>query len=86
MESTTKRLIAIAIGSTSVFNRLQNSFVTDFSYCNSLPDNYENRFFMTFIFRHFRLRQSGKPILPDLLHNYFQKIKHETTTATKFLS
>ena len=86
MESTTKKLIANAIGSTSVFNRLQIFFVPVFLYCNSLPSDYENRSFMISIFWHFRLRQSGKPILLDLPHNYFQKIKHETTTTTKFLS
>ncbi len=85
MESTTKKLIANAIGSTSVFKQLQSYFVTVFSDHNSLPSDFENRFSMTFIFWRSGLSLSCKSILPDFAPIISKKIIHEKITA-KFLS
>ncbi len=86
MASTTKMLIAIAIGSTSAYKQLQNAFVTAFSYGCSLPSDFENKFFVKFIFWYPRLSSFGKYILPDYHQIISKKSKHEKTAITKLFS
>lgn len=73
MESTTKELIANAIGCVSVFKQLQYIFATRSSYCNSLPGNYGNPLLDSFVFWRPGLKLSRKHLLPDFSSNYFQK-------------
>ena len=81
MESTTKKLTATAMGYISVFKQQQHSSAAFFTYCSSLPCNYENTFLVRFIFWCPGLSLSRKLHLPDFFSNYFQKFIHEKTTA-----
>lgn len=73
MESTTKKLIALAIGTITIFKPLQVFSVTTFPYCNSLPVSYGNSVLVKFIFWRSGLSLSRKHVLPDFSSNYFQK-------------
>ena len=73
MASTTKKLIANAMGSISVFKLLQVIFAACLSYCNSLPGNYRNPFLVSVNFWCPGLSLSRKHITPDFLFYYFQK-------------
>lgn len=75
MESTTKQLIASAIGSTSVLKQMQSFFAPDFSNPSSLRGGDESIFLVSTFFWHTRFELFSKPILPDFSSNYFQKIK-----------
>jgi hypothetical protein len=73
MESTTKKLIARAIGTITIFKPLQVFSVTTFPYCDSLPRNYEHPFLVAFLFWRSGLSLFRKHVLPDFSSNYFQK-------------
>lgn len=73
MESTTNKLIAQAVSSTTVFKQLQLFCATFFSCCSSLPFSYENPFVAVFPFRRSELSQYRKYLLPVFYSNYFQK-------------
>lgn len=82
MESTTKKLIAHAIGTITIFKPLQVNPVASFPYCNSLLRNYENPFLVAVLFWRTTLSIFDKQVLPDISSNYFQKSHHEKTTAS----
>lgn len=73
MESTTNKLIAHAVSTTTVFKQLQLFFAAFFSYCSSLLDSYDKQFVAVFPFWCCELSQSRKHPLPVFYSDNFLK-------------